>query len=128
MSTPTQAGPKQSYEIHFADQDLRVKVDPEQLPDGHDGRPGSILHIALDAGVMIDHACGGVAACSTCHVYVREGLDSCAEPSEEEDDQLDLAPGLEPDSRLSCQCIPDGSSNVTIEIPRWNRNRVQTEH
>ena len=51
-----------------------------------------------------------------------------AEASDDEEDQLDNAPGLEPTSRLSCQCVPDGSSDVVVEVPDWNRNLVREEH
>ena len=56
-----------------------VEVDPEKFPYGHDGLPGSILDIATGNHMGLDHACGGVCACSTCHVIVHEGLESCNE-------------------------------------------------
>ena len=88
----------------------------------HEGEPGSVLDWADQNDIDIDHACGGFAACSTCHIIVREGLDSCNEISEAEDDMLDEAPGLTLQSRLACQCIPDGSQDLVVEIPGWNRN------
>ncbi len=91
-------------------------------------QPGSILDVALGQGIEIDHACGGVCACSTCHVIVRTGLESCNEATEDEEDMLDNAPGLEPDSRLGCQCVPDGTVDVVVEIPDWNRNLVREDH
>jgi len=66
-----------------------------------------------------------VCACSTCHVYIRDGKESCNEASDDELDQLDNARGLELDSRLSCQCVPDGTQDVVVEIPKWNRNLVR---
>src|SRR5690348_4827629 len=80
-----------------------VEVDPAKVPYGHNGEPGSILDIALGAGIPLDHACGGVCACSTCHVVVRQGLEACPEATDEELDQLDHAPDLKPQSRLACQ-------------------------
>ena len=68
--------------------------------------PGSLLDILLNHKVPVDHACGGVAACSTCHVIVRKGLSSCNPAEEAEEDMLDTAPGLTPQSRLACQCVP----------------------
>lgn len=85
----------------------------------------SLLEIAMDQDIDIDHACGGVCACSTCHVIVREGYDSCGEPEEREEDQLEKAPGLTPRSRLACQTRPDGSADLVVEIPSWNRNLVR---
>lgn len=105
--------------------DVTVEVDPNDLPYQRDGLPGSLLDVALHHGVDIDHACGGVNACSTCHVIVKQGLDSCNESSEEEEDQLDNAPGLEPESRLACQCVPDGSVEILVQVPDWNRNMVK---
>jgi len=120
--------PERAYTITFMPMDVRVEVDPSKLPYTRDGRPGSLLEIAEGHGVDIDHACGGVCACSTCHVFVKEGLDSCNESSDDEEDQLDLAPGVTPKSRLACQCVPDGTSDVVVEIPAWNRNHVREEH
>ncbi|MGE0707853.1 MAG: 2Fe-2S iron-sulfur cluster-binding protein [Planctomycetota bacterium] len=99
-----------------------IEVDPQALPDHGDGLPGSLLRYALANGVELDHACGGVCACSTCHVIVRQGLQSANEATEDEEDMLDLAPGLTPQSRLACQCVPDGSVDVVVEVPSWNRN------
>ena len=98
--------PKRKYTITFLPMDEKVEVDPAELPYTREGLPGSILEIALGHDIEIDHACGGVAACSTCHVIVREGGESANEPSEAEEDMLDNAPGLTPDSRLSCQAVP----------------------
>ncbi len=81
-----------------------MEVDPAKFPYGHDGLPGSILDIATGNHMGLDHACGGVCACSTCHVIVHKGLESCNEASDAELDQLDEAPGLTAKSRLGCQC------------------------
>jgi 2Fe-2S ferredoxin len=119
--------PTQGYRLTLRGTDVVVDVDPDNLPD-RDGHPGSILGLLLNAGVDIDHACGGVSACSTCHVYVEKGFDTAPEPIEEEDDMLDLAPALRHTSRLACQCVPDGSEDVEIELPAWNRNEVSEDH
>jgi 2Fe-2S ferredoxin len=119
--------PAKAYTITFLPLERSVTVRPEELPYSRDGQPGSILEIALGHDVEIDHACGGVCACSTCHVIVRKGLESIPEASEEEEDQLDNARGLTPQSRLACQAVPDGSCDVVVEIPSWNRNLVREE-
>lgn len=85
----------------------------------------SILDIALSNGIEIDHACGGVVACSTCHVHIKQGFHTCSEAEEAELDMLDLAPDLKPNSRLACQCVPNGELDITVEIPSWNRNLVR---
>ena len=120
--------PTKKYRITFLPMGETVEVDPEALPYSREGQVGSILEIALGNGIEIDHACGGVCACSTCHVIVREGRESCQEPTEDEEDMLDTAPGLELDSRLSCQAVPDGTQDLVVEIPDWNRNLVSEEH
>ena len=121
--------PTQSYELTVVVEETgerrTIIVDPAALPYSHDGEPGSILDVLLGAGIELDHACGGVCACSTCHVIVREGLETANESTEDEEDQLDNAPALTPQSRLGCQCVPDGSKPVTVEIPRWNRNNAR---
>ena len=101
-----------------------IEVDPDRMPCGT-GLTGSILDIALSSGIDIDHACGGVCACSTCHIYLKKGSKSCSEATENELDMLELAPDLKPSSRLSCQCVPDGEEDLVVEIPDWNRNLVR---
>jgi 2Fe-2S ferredoxin len=118
----------QKFKITFQPMNLTVEVDPEKIPYGDTGQPGSILDIALAHGIEIDHSCGGVCACSTCHCIVREGGDTISEMSEAEEDELQYAPGLTPSSRLSCQSVPDGSRDLVVEIPSWNRNLVREGH
>ncbi|MDG1480968.1 MAG: 2Fe-2S iron-sulfur cluster-binding protein [Myxococcota bacterium] len=105
-----------------------IPVDPNNLPEAHEGHSGGLLSLMLEAGLDIDHTCGGVCACSTCHVFVRKGLDSAPEAIEEEEDQLDFAPGVDDDSRLACQCVPNGSVDVVVELPGWTRNEVSEDH
>jgi len=77
----------------------------------------------LEKGVEIDHACGGVLACSTCHVYVRKGGDTCNEASEDEEDMLDLAFNLTVTSRLGCQIvISEELDGLTVQLPTTTRN------
>lgn len=120
--------PAQSYQLTFQPEGKTITVDPAALPYSREGKPGSILEIAIGNDVDIDHACGGVCACSTCHIIFLKGMETCPESSEDEEDQLDNAPGLEANSRLACQAVPDGSTDVIIEIPNWNRNHVAEEH
>ncbi|HNQ23384.1 MAG TPA: 2Fe-2S iron-sulfur cluster-binding protein [Phycisphaerae bacterium] len=119
------ARPMRRYRITFLPINVAVEVDPERIPYSAEGLPGSILEIALAHGVELDHACGGVCACSTCHCLVREGSRSLPEPSDAELDQLDNAPGVGPQSRLACQSVPDGTCDLVVEVPEWNRNLIQ---
>jgi 2Fe-2S ferredoxin len=121
--------PKTKYKITFLPMQKTVEVDPAALPYGRTGLPGSILDIALClADVPLDHSCGGVCACSTCHVIVRQGLESCNEPTDDELDQLEEARGLTMESRLGCQCVPNGTCDLVVEVPSWQRNLVQEGH
>lgn len=122
--------PTKTYTITFVgtDKTVEVQVDPAKIPYGPTGQPGSILDIALGAGIDLEHACGGVCACSTCHVVVKEGLDSCNEGTDDEFDQLDEAPAITLQSRLGCQCVPNGTMDLVVEIPAWNKNLVKEGH
>lgn len=103
---------------------------PERCPDGLevDADPGeTILNVALKNGLDIEHACEKSCACTTCHVVIRQGFDSLEESDENEDDMLDKAWGLEPDSRLSCQALV-ADDDLVIEIPKYNINMVSEEH
>ncbi len=84
----------------------------------------SICQNLLDHHIDIDHACDQVCACTTCHVIVREGYKTLNEPKENEEDLLDKAWGLEPQSRLSCQAIV-GKENLVIEIPKYSINMAK---
>lgn len=123
--------PKTRFSVRFENEDpsagvpIIADVEPGELPYHEPGQPGSLLSIGLHFGVPIEHTCGGMCACSTCHVIVREGLETCSEATDDEMDQLEQAPGLTPQSRLACQTVPDGSSNLRVIVPSWNRNFVK---
>ena len=87
----------------------------------------SICDILLDHDIDIDHACDKVCACTTCHVIVREGYNSLNPAEEKEEDLLDKAWGLEPNSRLSCQAIV-GDSDLVVEIPKYSINMAKEGH
>ncbi|MCA9461227.1 MAG: 2Fe-2S iron-sulfur cluster binding domain-containing protein [Nitrospira sp.] len=119
-----------TFKVKFisSEQSIEITVDPSKIPYGETGLPGSILDIALGQGIDLEHACGGVCACSTCHIKVKEGLETCNEPTDDENDQLDEAPDLSLQSRLACQCVPNGTRNLIVEIPEWNKNLVKENH
>ena len=82
-----------------------------------EAKPGeSICDAALRNGLEIEHACEMSCACTTCHVHIREGFDELPEADELEEDFLDKAWGVDPDSRLSCQVIVE-DADLVVEIP-----------
>ncbi len=102
----------------------------EICPDGAviEAEPGTtVCDAALQNGIEIEHACEKSCACTTCHVYIREGAGSLAESDEDEDDLLDKAWGLDPDSRLSCQAVV-GDKDLVVEIPKYTINMVSENH
>ena len=96
-------------------------------PEGtvFEAAPGkSICDALLDNDVDIEHACEKSCACTTCHVIVREGYDSLNEAQEKEEDLLDMAWGLAPTSRLSCQAMI-GEDDLVIELPKYTINHAR---
>jgi len=87
----------------------------------------SICEALLDNGIATEHACDMSCACTTCHVIVREGYASLNPAEEDEDDLLDRAWGLEPQSRLACQAIV-GRQDLVVEIPRYTINHARENH
>ena len=87
----------------------------------------SVCQALLRNDIDIEHACEMSCACTTCHIIVREGFESLAEADELEEDYLDKAWGLEPESRLSCQAqVSD--TNLVVEIPRYTINHASERH
>ena len=98
--------------------------DDNLCPEGAviEAEPGqSICELALNNDIDIEHACEMSCACTTCHVYIREGFDTL------EEDFLDKAWGVEPDSRLSCQTIIR-DNDLVVEIPKYTINMVSEKH
>ena len=109
---------------------IRILPHPEYAPNGAEvSAPAgtSICEALLDNGIKIEHACDMSCACTTCHVVVREGFRSLNEMDENEEDMLDRAWGLEPNSRLSCQAIV-GQQDLVVEIPKYSINHAKEEH
>ena len=109
---------------------IKIYPHPEYCPQGAEitAAPGtSVCEAMLENHINIEHACEMSCACTTCHVIVRAGFDSLNEAEEGEEDLLDRAWGLEPQSRLSCQSIL-AQENVTIEIPKYSINHAKENH
>ncbi|UST55167.1 ISC system 2Fe-2S type ferredoxin [Comamonadaceae bacterium OTU4NAUVB1] len=109
---------------------IKILPHPEYCPQGAEvTAPAgtSICEALLEHHIDIEHACEMSAACTTCHVVVRQGFGSLAPSEEIEDDLLDRAWGLEPQSRLSCQAIL-AQQDLTIEIPKYSINHAKENH
>jgi 2Fe-2S ferredoxin len=106
---------------------ITVLPHPDYAPQGKQFESDSGISLCdalLDHGVEIEHACGKVGACTTCHVIVKQGFNSLNPPDDNEEDMLDRAWGLQPESRLSCQAIVDDEALV-VEIPQYSINQVK---
>jgi len=109
---------------------IKVLPHPEYAPAGADIQAhagDSICEALLEHGIALEHACEMSCACSTCHVIVRQGYASLSPPDEQEEDLLDCAWGLTPQSRLSCQAIV-GREDLTVEIPRYSVNHAKEKN
>ena len=124
MDAPPAENNKNTVEVTFLPEGKTVAFEHGKLPYKDHGKEESLLDVALNFGIKLDHACGGNCACTTCHVIVKQG-DANLSPNPADDDELDRldqAPGLTLHSRLACQAVVTG--DVTVEIPGWNRNYV----
>ncbi len=91
-------------------------LEPVTLTNIEDGQ--SLLEVALKNDIELHHNCGGVCACSTCHLYVGKGEDFLEELSDREEDFIDRAVNPRLNSRLGCQCLlHEGSGEVEVTIP-----------
>jgi ferredoxin, 2Fe-2S len=108
--------------VTFVNTGQTVEFESGKLPYDEHGKPESILDVALNFGIQLEHACGGSCACTTCHVVVKRGDGNLTPADDDEMDRLDMAADLTLHSRLGCQAVVTG--DVTVEIPAWNRNYV----
>ena len=115
-------------QITFLPSGKTVEFEHGKLPYKDHGKEQSILDIALNCGIDLDHACGGNCACTTCHVWIKEGADLVSPMEDDEADKLDMAADLQLSSRLGCQAVITKPGKVVVEIPAWNRNYVSEEH
>ena len=110
----------------------KIKIWPHEeiCPDGAqiDSLPDeTICEAALRNNIKIEHACELSCACTTCHVVVRHGFDSLLDASDDEEDMLDKAWGLEAESRLSCQ-VEIKEVDLEVELPKYTINMVSENH
>ncbi len=122
-NTATEAGPN-TVKLTFLPSGQSVEFENGKLEYQEHGKPQSILDVAMNFGIHLEHACGGSCACTTCHVVVKKGKELLSEASEEELDRLDQAADLQLESRLGCQAVIEKPGEVVVEIPKWNRNYI----
>lgn len=114
--------------VTFLPDNQTVEFEHGKLPYLEHGKPESLLDVALNFGVHLDHACGGNCACTTCHVVVKKGKECLSEMEDDEADRLDMAADLQLNSRLGCQSVIEKPGEIVVEIPAWNRNYVSEGH
>ena len=105
------------YKITFlrqGEEPVTVDYEPGVTPYHEHGKEGSLLDIAINYGIDLQHACGGNCACTTCHVIVKQGEENLTDMDEDEEDRIYLADNLTLHSRLGCQAVVKG--DVTVEI------------
>ena len=111
--------------VTFLPEGKTVEFKYGTMPYDHHGKPMSFLDVAENYNVFLDHACGGVCACTTCHLLVKQGEAGISEADDDELDRMEKAPGLELNSRLGCQAVILKPGTYVVEIPAWNINYVQ---
>jgi len=117
-----------TVQLTFLPEGKTVEFEHDKLPYKDHGKKESVLDVAINYGVRLDHACGGNCACTTCHIWVKEGAENLSEMDDDEADRLDMAADLQLNSRLGCQAVITKPGKVVVEIPAWNRNYVSEEH
>ncbi len=112
--------------VTFLPEGRTVEFKFDTLPyEGH-GLPMSFLDVAENYGIFLDHAGGGVCACTTCHIHVKEDKQKgIGEAEDLELDRMETAADVQLNSRLGCQAVIEKPGAYVVEIPKWNRNYVQ---
>jgi 2Fe-2S ferredoxin len=126
MSEPTEKNipADKLVRVTFLPEGKTVEFEYGTLPYEHHGKPMSFLDVAENNDIFLDHACGGVCACSTCHVLIKAGESGLTPADDDELDRLDMAADQQLNSRLGCQAVITRPGDYVVEIPAWNRNYV----
>ena len=127
MSEPTEKNipADKLVRVTFLPEGKTVEFEYGTLPYEHHGKPMSFLDVAETNDIFLDHAGGGVCACSTCHVLIKAGESGLTPADDDELDRLDMAADQQLNSRLGCQAVITRPGDYVVEIPSWNRNYVQ---
>lgn len=125
-NTATEDAPRteNTVRVTFMPEGRTVEFEHGKLPYKDHGKPQSLLDVAMNNDIFLDHACGGSCACTTCHVWVKQGADCLSDMEDDEADRIDMAADLQLNSRLGCQATIVKPGEVVVEIPAWNRNYV----
>ena len=110
--------------VTFLPEGRTVEFEFGAMPWDHHGKPMSFLDVAENFGVVLDHACGGSCACTTCHVWINAGAEGLSEAEDDELDRLDMAADQQLNSRLGCQAVITRPGEYIVEVPSWNRNYI----
>ena len=121
MSPPHAARMKVVPKVTFSNLNKTVEFESGKLPYDEHGKPESILDVAMNNGIQLEHACGGVCACTTCHLWIKD-QEGISEADDDELDRMDMAADQQLNSRLGCQAVITRPGNYVVEIPKWNRN------
>ena len=113
--------PDKLVRVTFMPEGKTVEFEFGTLPYDHHGKPMSFLDVAENFGIFLDHACGGVCACTTCHLWIKD-QDGISPADDDEIDRMDMAADQQLNSRLGCQAVITKPGNYVVEIPKWNRN------
>ena len=124
IAAATVAPAANTVRVTFLPGNQSVEYEHGSLRYQEHGKPESLLDVAINFGIHLEHACGGNCACTTCHVVVRKGKELLSEIDDEEADRLDMAADLQLNSRLGCQAQIVRPGEIVVEIPSWNRNYV----
>jgi ferredoxin, 2Fe-2S len=114
----------QTVRVTFLPENRTVEFELGKIPYRLHGKEQSILDVALNFDIPLEHACGGSCACTTCHVIIRKGEELLSDVEDDEADTVEEAAGLTLHSRLGCQCQIVRAGEIIVEIPEWNRNYV----
>ena len=124
MDEPSHIPEDKLVRVTFLPKGRTVEFELGALPWERHGRPMSFLDVAENFGIELDHACGGSCACTTCHLWVKEGAEGVSEAEDDELDRLEMAADQQLNSRLGCQAVIVRPGNYVVQIPSWNRNHV----
>ncbi len=113
--------PDKLVRVTFMPEGKTVEFEFGTMPYEHHGKPMSFLDVAENFGVFLDHACGGVCACTTCHLWIKD-QEGISQADDDELDRMDMAADQQLNSRLGCQAVITKPGNYVVEIPKWNRN------